>query len=71
MAQTLAIFLGVWAAISIPTAVAVGRFIAVGSRLPRSRPVKLWTPEPQRAGPKLRAFDTPKLWIPERHRRAA
>jgi hypothetical protein len=72
MARTVAIFLGAWVAISIPTAIAVGRFIAIASRLPRSGPAKLWTFEPQaRGGPKLRTADTPKLWTLEGHRRAA
>jgi hypothetical protein len=72
MARTLAILLGVWVAISIPTGLVVGRFIAAASRLPRSGPTKLWTPETQgRSGPKLRAVGTPKLWTPEPHRRAA
>jgi hypothetical protein len=48
MARTLAIFLGVWVVISIPTAIAVGRFIATASRLPRSEPTKVWVPEPHR-----------------------
>ena len=48
MARTLAIFLGVWVAMSIPTAIAVGRFIAAASRLPRSEPTKLRIPEPHR-----------------------
>jgi len=48
MARTLAIVLGVWVAISIPTAIVVGRFIAAASRLSTSEPTKLWTREPHR-----------------------
>jgi hypothetical protein len=68
MVRTLAICLGVWVAISIPTAIVLGQFIAAAWRLPG--PPRLWTPERQgRGGPKLRGI--PKLWTPERHRRAA
>ena len=38
MARTVAIFLGVWVAISIPTGIVLGRLIATASRLPRSGP---------------------------------
>jgi len=48
MARTLATLLCVWVAISIPTGLVVGRFIAAASRLPRSEPTKLWVPEPHR-----------------------
>jgi hypothetical protein len=49
MARTLATFLGVWLAISIPTGLVVGRFIAAASRPPRSEPIKLWVPAYRRA----------------------
>jgi hypothetical protein len=48
MARIVGIFLGVWVAISIPTAIVVGRFIGAASRLPRSEPTKLRTAEPHR-----------------------
>jgi hypothetical protein len=38
MARTVAIFLGVWVAISIPTGIVIGRLLATASRLPRSGP---------------------------------
>jgi hypothetical protein len=71
MARTVAIVLGAWVAIAIPVGIFLGRMVALASRLPHTRPQKLWTPEPQRGASKARAADTPKLWTPERLRRAA
>jgi hypothetical protein len=68
MALTVAIFLGVWVAISIPTGIVVGRLNAAASRLPG--PPQLWTPERQGRGV-LAAPGTPTLWTPDRQRRAA
>jgi hypothetical protein len=71
MARGVAIFLGIWVAISIPTGIVLGRLIAAASRLPHSTPPELWTPEPQPSRPKPRAVGTPKLWTLKRERRAA
>jgi hypothetical protein len=46
MVRTVAIYLGVWTAISIPIGIALGRLVAAASRLPG--PPKLWTPERER-----------------------
>lgn len=43
MAQTLAIVIGIWVAVSIPIAVLVGRTVSAGSR-----------PEPSEPTPRLR-----------------
>jgi hypothetical protein len=51
MARTVAIFLGVWVAISIPTGIVIGRLLATASRL--HAPDRGWKPSGGAAEPRV------------------